>query len=310
MANNDKYLNEILGYFQNELQRYKSIAIPTIQNLLEGRAPHVKQLNALDEIYIIQNYILDNQQSIFVKPLNYSITLFFSKVAGNLTAIRQCLFIGQLNAASSLNRDIFETYVDMKLILEKDTQERTKLYEEYQHAALWNSINSHRKYLEELKTLQNIPAEKIKSDIEYLEKFIKGIDEKEIRDNYEKVKHNYHSKYPYHWAWKIFKDEIKDHKNPSLDFICKRLGIYDDYLQVYSTASLSVHNHPLMANVMMMEGIITPVPIFSEMTNSIAGISANYVIKIILMTLRYGESQKLEEIELFLNHLFKTAFID
>jgi len=31
-----------------------------------------------------------------------------------------------------------------------------------------------------------------------------------IESNYQKVKVNYHPKYPYHWAWKIYKDKIKE----------------------------------------------------------------------------------------------------
>lgn len=311
MVNNERNINEVIQFYNNELNKYKSIAIPGIHKLLEEeRVPYLRQLNALNDIYIFQNYLLDSQQNIFTKPGNHTLRLFFSKVAGNLFSIRQCLYFGQLISASSIERDIFETYIDTKLLLEKETEERSKLYEEYQHVLLWNRMNTNKKYLKELEANSNISEEKKKSAIEFFERFYKEIDGKDICNNYEKVKHNYHPIYPYHWAWKIFKDETKDHKNPSLDFICKKLEKYEDYLQVYSTSSLAVHNQPFMANFMTREGAITSVPIFSKITNSIAGISASFVDEIIVMTLQYGESEIVDEVKLFLNHLFKAAFID
>ncbi len=303
--------NKLIQFYNDELNIYKSIAIPGIQKLLEKeRTPYLKQLNALNDIYIFQNYLLDSQQSVFTKPSNHTISLYFSKVAGNLFSILQCLYFGQLISASSIERDIFETYVDTKLMLQKDTEERSMLYEEYQHAALWNRMNAYKKYIKALEISNDLSEDKKKSAIEYYEKLYKEINEKEICNNYERIKQNYHPRYPYHWAWKIFKNETKNHNNPTLDFICKKLGLYEDYLQVYSTASLAVHNQPLMANFMTREGAVTSVPIFSEIINSIASISASFVIEIILMALENGESDKVEEIKLFLNYIFKSAFID
>jgi hypothetical protein len=55
---------------------------------------------------------------------------------------------------------------------------------------------------------------------------------------------------------------------------------------------------------------LTSAPIFSDTTGSIAGISASLVIEIIMMILEYSQSNKYDEIGLFLNHLFKKSFID
>jgi hypothetical protein len=311
MESKEEIVNEAIQFYNKELNKYKFIAIPGIQKLItEERVPYLKQLNALNDIYIFQNYLLDNQKNIFNKPGNHTLTLFFSKVAGNLFSISQCLIVGQLVSASSIERDIFETYVDTKIVLEKDIDERSKLYEEYQHVLLWERMNTYKKYLNELKANPLEAESKKNAEVDYFDKLYKDIDENAIFENYEKVKHNYHPKHPYHWAWKIFRDETKDHRNPSLDFICKKFGIYEDYLHVYSTSSLAVHNQPFMANLMTREGSITSVPIFSETTNSIAGISASLVIEIIVFILRYGESDKLDEIKLFLNNLFKEAFVD
>ncbi|MGD1007879.1 MAG: DUF5677 domain-containing protein [Ignavibacteriaceae bacterium] len=311
MENNDGNINKTLQYYNEELNKYKSIALPGIQKLIEvERAPYLKQLNALNDIYIFQNYLLDYQQIFFNKPINKTITLFFAKVASDLFSIRQCLMVGQLISASSIGRNVFETYVDTRVVLENDTEERSKLYENYQYIQLWLRIVAYKKYLHELEIDTNISEEKKIDEINYYKSLYKDVGEEEIKNNFEKVKKDYHPKYPFHWAWKIYREETKDKQNPKLDFICKRLGIYNDYLHVYSTNSLAVHNQPFMANFMTREGSITSVPIFSEITNSIAGISASLVIKIIMLVLEYTKSVKAEDVRLFLNNLFKQSFID
>jgi hypothetical protein len=218
--------------------------------------------------------------------------------------------VGQLISASSIGRNVFETYVDTRVVLENDTEERSKLYENYQYIQLWLRIVAYKKYLHELEIDTNISEEKKIDEINYYKSLYKDVGEEEIKNNFEKVKKDYHPKYPFHWAWKIYREETKDKQNPKLDFICKRLGIYNDYLHVYSTNSLAVHNQPFMANFMTREGSITSVPIFSEITNSIAGISASLVIKIIMLVLEYTKSVKAEDVRLFLNNLFKQSFID
>jgi len=81
LENNDGNINKTLQYYNEELNKYKSIALPGIQKLIEvERAPYLKQLNALNDIYIFQNYLLDYQQIFFNKPINKTITLFFAKV--------------------------------------------------------------------------------------------------------------------------------------------------------------------------------------------------------------------------------------
>ena len=291
MGQNEEDIKKILKFYREELERYKSIATPGLQKLMdEERAPYRKKLDALYDIYMFQNYLIDNFQEFFNNPANKTLSLFFIKASGDLFAIRQCLMVGQLISASSIERNIFETYIDTRLIIEKDTEERSNLYENYQHVLLWDRIKTYKKYLEELDFDTDIPEEVKKSEKIYYENLYKDINEDAAMKNYEDVKNNYHPKYPYHWAWKIFKDEIKDQRNPNREFLCKKLGIYNDYLHVYSTNSLAVHNQPFMANFMTRKGRegITSVPVFSETTASIAGISASLVIEIIMMILEYS----------------------
>jgi len=302
--------NQVIDHYKNELNKYKELVGPSLKRLLdEERSPYLKSLNALYDIYMFQNYLLDYQSEYFNELGNQTLSLFFSKVSGDIFSLRQCLMIGQLVSASSIERNIFETYVNTKLVLEKDTELRSQLFEEYQHALLWERVKSYKKYLLELENDDLMNNDKMNSEKEYFENLYKDVDIEIIETNYQKVKQNYHPKYPHNWAWRLFKDELKGN-NPTLSFICKKMGVYSDYLHVYATASLAVHNQPLLANIMTRKGGVTSVPIFSETTNSIAGISASLATEVIMMILEYAGSNKLEEIGLFLKNMFKESFFD
>lgn len=309
MERSDKLADKIIQSYNDELNKYKELVGPGLKKLLdEERTLYLKQLNALYDIHMFQNYLIDYQSACFSK--NRTLSLFFSKVAGNIFSLRQCLMVGQLVSASSIERNIFETYVDTRLILEKDTEERCLLYENFQHVLLGERVKTYKKYLKGLDNDETVDDKKRKEEKEYFENLYKDIDIDTIESNYQNVKEDYHPKYPHHWAWKIFKDEIKGQGNPNLKFLCKKLGIYNDYLHVYATSSLEVHNHPLLANMMIRNGNLTSAPVFSDATGSIAGISASLVIEIILDILEYSKSKKYDEIGLFLSHLFKKSFID
>jgi len=261
--------HKIIQDYTDKLNEYKFIVTPILKRFMEDeREPYIGGLNVLYDIYMFQNYLVDNIKEFFNNPVNKTLTLFFIKVSGDLFALRQCLMVGQLISASSISRNIFETYIDTRLILDKDSEERSTLYENHQYVLIWLRMQTYKKYIEELELNANLPIEIKKAEIDYYGDLYKEVDEKTIKENYEKVKEDYHPKYPYHWAWKIFKDETKKQKNPSREFICKKLGIYNDYLHVYSTSSLAVHNQPFMANFIIkkeQQGI-TSTPIFSDTT--------------------------------------------
>ena len=311
MENDEELKNKVIQYWGNELEKYKLLVAPGMRQLIdEERAPYKKQLDFLYEAYMFQNYLLDHQDDLLGKSVNKTVSLFFIRAASDLFALRQCLMVGQLVTAATIERNIFQTYVDMRLVLNDEIEERSKLYEEYQYVLLWNRIKTHKKYLAELESDPNVSDEKRNSEKEYFDNLYKDFGIKQIEENYEKVKVNYHPKYPYNWAWKIFKDELKDKKKLTLEFICRKLGIYDDYLHVYATSSLAVHNQPFVANFMTRKDGITSVPIFNDTINSIAGISASFVIDIFILLLKYSNSEKFEEIEFYLNHIYKKTYID
>jgi len=157
--------NKVIDFYRNELNKYKELVGPGLKRLLdEERAPYLKSLNVLYDIYMYQNYLLDNQAEYFNKPDNQTLSLFFIKAAGDIFALRQCLMVGQLVSASSIERNIVETYVNTRLVLEKDSEARFQLYEEYQHALLWYRVKTYKNYLQDLESDKTIPNEKINSE--------------------------------------------------------------------------------------------------------------------------------------------------
>lgn len=299
----------IYKYYEKRLKEYKAKAGSRLQKLLEeDLKPYLQGINALYDLYMFQNYLIDTYTADFSKYGHGTFTLFFTKSAGDIFSIRQCLMAGQLLSAASIERNLFETYLDTRLILENDTKNRAKLYEDFQRVQIWNRVQSYKKYIEEIKNDSSLNDEIRNSKLKYYKEGLKEYNEVEINKNFEKVKDNYHPKYPYHWAWKIFKDE-RD-RNPTVEFISKKLDVYSDYLQIYSTSSLAVHNQPIMVNLIKTDRGITATPIFNETTKSISGISCNLAIEIITRILSYFIVNNYEEIEYFLNDFFKKNFID
>ena len=120
------------------------------------------------------------------------------------------------------------------------------------------------------------------------------------QENYEKVKDNYMGSNPFHWAWKIFKNELNKGKNPTLSFICKKLGLEKMYYQTYGLNSIVVHSQPPMSNMLIQKGGITPSPNFNETIKNIAASSSSLVIDIILLVLEFAKSPKYQEINDYL----------
>jgi hypothetical protein len=303
-------ISEVVKEIDAEMDSYIAHIYEPYKKVLNSkRAPYQKQLDFLSNFYVLLHFISDKYRNFFnTLPVN-ALGLFYSKIGSDIISIRQCLFMGQLLSASSIERNIFETYVDTLLILENDTEERIRLYMDYEHVELWLKYEEYKRDLTDLESNPDIAGDQIESARYHFNQLFKKEEIPLLVEAYEKIKDNYHPKTPYHWAWKIFKDKIKG-QNPKLNFICKYLGIYDDYQQVYSTASLAVHNSPLMRNFLSDGEGMSSIPIFNETLKSIAGISLNLSIEIINKIFRYINFPDVDRIEFYLNHTYKKVFID
>ena len=299
----------MFNYYEDETQKYFNKVVEGLKILLDrGSQPYKKQLEFLYHIHIFQNYLLDEQQKYFKTPASISISTFYSKAASDILCIYYCLSQGQIISAMSIERNIFESFVNLKLILEKDTVARIKLYEEYEYVQKWNRLEEYKKYIEELKRRENITEEKKREEEEEFKKVFDDQMVKSVTENYLKVKDNYLAGRPFHWAWKIYKDEIQRGRNPSLSFICNKLGIEKMYLQFYSLNSMVVHSEPLMTTLLTQNEGITPAPNFNESIKNIAASASMLVIDIITLVQKYAGSPTYKEIEDYLNIKWLMVF--
>lgn len=300
---------KLYDYYEQETQNYFNKIFPGLKRLLsEGKEPYKKHIAFLYDIHLFQNYLLDDQEKYFKTTASISISAFYSKAASDILCLYQCLNQGQIISSMSIERNIFESFVNLKLILERDTVNRIKLYEEFRYVQQWNRIEEYKKYIEVINSDPNISDQKKKEEVNDFNKLFDDDLIKSTSVNYFKVKENYLAGRPFHWAWKLFKDEIQKGRNPSIFFICKKLGIEKMYLQFYSLNSIVVHSQPLMSNMLTQKGGITPAPNFSDPIKNIAATSSVLVIDIILLVLSYAKSPKYNEIKDYLNIKWLKVF--
>ena len=299
---------QIFKEYDNKLYCYIKLIYPDLTRLIsKERAPYVKQIDALSDLYYFMDYLLNNDEEFFKGENTKGLMLFYTKAAADIISIRQCLLVGQLSSAASLERNLLETYIYLLLILEKDTENRLVLFDEYQKVQIWLHYKDKKEYLAQLKE-GNDQALYDYEKTSFLEDYPIEVIEK-IEDEYSAVKFNYHPKNPLHWAWMLFKDDNPS-KNPTLKSICKYLKKYPDYLRIYSTNSLVVHNQPLMVNFQLRNNKLYFGPIYNEMIANITGISMSYCKEIIINILKYLKFNKVNEIEIYLKMLFYNNFMN
>lgn len=299
----------IIEKYDAECQLYFNRIVPGITRILsEGKATYSRYIDYLYHLHLFQNYLLEDEKKYFKKEPVTCFSTFYAKAASDAICLYVCLNQGQIISSMAIERNIFESMVNLKLILEKDTSDRIKLYEEYGYVLLWNRIDEYRKYLNSLDANPDI-TDDFKSGEK--ESFNSLFNEELVNitiENFDKVKDNYLKGRPFHWAWKIFKDELQKGKNPSVYFICKKLGIEKMYRDFYSLNSVVVHSEPLMSEVLIQHGGISSAPNFSDPIKNIAASSSTFISDIILMILKYAESSKYDEVHSYLTEKWLTIF--
>ena len=290
--------DKLLKHFDDECQNYFNKIYPGLSRILEeGKLRFSSHLNFLYHLHLFQNYLLDDQEKYFKTDAAISISTFYSKAASDILCLYECLKQGQIISSMSIERNIFESFVNLKLILEKDTINRIKLYEDFAYVQQWNRIEEYQQYIKNVRSNNNLSEDEKNKEEDSFNKLFDSELIEITQHNYLKVKNNYLEGRSFNWAWKIFKDEVQKNRNPSLSFICNKLGIEKMYLQFYSLNSIVVHSQPLMTNMLTQNGGITPSPNFNDPIKHIAESSSMLVIEIILLVLSFAKSPKLKEID-------------
>jgi hypothetical protein len=301
--------DKLYNHYEEECQKYFNKVYPGLKRILnEGYEKFRDALNVLYDLHIFQNYLLDAQEEYFKREASICISTFYSKTASDILCLYECLRQGQIISSMVIERNIFESFVNLKLILQSNTKERIKLYEDFAIVQRWNRIKEFEEYIEKQKKAGILSDEKLKEEEDRLKKVINEEERKRINEDYEVIKNNYLEGRPFHWAWKIFNNELQKGRNPSLSFICDKLGISAAYLQVYSLNSIIVHSESLMTNMLVQNGGITSVANFNDNLKSIAASSMSLAIDIILMVLHYAKSPKYEEVRYYLEEKWNRIF--
>jgi hypothetical protein len=278
----------------NQIGKYRASIEESFFRFLENeRSIYNQSLDLLLHFYFFNSYLADEVFKSVKSNEDVLLTLL-SKTSLNVFGIYNCLRNGLIIESSMILRSIFETCVNIELIVRGNQEERIKLFSDFHFIEVYNHIKQNE------KLLQNGIIKKLPVNNEFKLK---------IEEKYNQVKINYNLKRPYHWAWKIFKDEIGENNNPSLRLICKKLGKdYEyDYVKLYSTVSKSVHTSPTTQNILKSKNIVSNAPNFSKLINGDVYLTIEYASKIVKNVLEYYKQENHEMIILFLEHFLQLT---
>jgi hypothetical protein len=277
MNKEPKELQSILHKYDSAMQEYCSKIFPSFwKYIISNRRQYDDFLKRLFDFYLFSLYLVDAGLFKDKSANEYPLKILYTKGVISYYAIYNCLRSGCVSEASVLARSLFEAMVNLKLILQTNIAERLKLYSNYRFASKWlHSKTNPDNY----------------SDTE----------RKIIEDKYNKIKGDYHPKYPYHWAWKIYCKK-RSNKNPNLKFICGKLGLTKEYNTIYSTLSIAVHTDPHIDNLCTLDGKITISPYYSNMIYHVGFLSLFYFKEIIDSIVQYYKFDGYEDIQVYINY--------
>lgn len=232
-------------------------------------------LKNLEYFYYMTTYISDQKSE--AKGENSILFSVYNKAALDLYGIFNCLNSGLEIQASILLRSLFENFIDVLIIFEDESQipSRINLFSNFSHIKRW-------KHIDEI-----FEANKKYSSISQV------LEEKEIssyHNLYEKFKMNYQfDKLNPHWAGKVFETKFGKNKNVNLYNICEYFGEHclEEYLRVYTSLSISVHNSPALREHFQKDGSIYNAPQFSSSIIDISVIAIDYCQNIIYPILEF-----------------------
>lgn len=290
--------NEVLKYYDAELQQYANkVVAPFNQYLDRSVAPFRPFFKYLFDYYLFLSYCADN--GIIKSDEQYApARVLFAKSCLAYYGVYVSLQNGLPTEAITSLRSLLEVYFNVKLLFEKDTENRLTLFRNYQIVEQWLNIQANKDLVARGKMTQEM------LDKTYSSKMIL-----EIENQYQTVKSDYHPQRPYHWAWKIFSGGDVKINNPSIKTIAKHVDLEIDFVKVYSSTSLSVHGSHNLINILEESGSISISPKFSNMIYTDGCLAMDYMSHIFLTIVRYFKFQNPDEIELYDSH-FALAILD
>jgi len=172
----------------------------------------------MDTLYIIYHYLNERDGRGIINDAPKGVRILYAKLANCLIGIIRLLQAGHEGPAAMLLRALFETYVNLKVILKENVQERSQLFEDYL-------------FIERSRLTSISDEEKAKNELQL-----------------EKVRANYHPDRPFSWCWKVVPSKEKDKndvpKNPTFRELCKHVGRHQGSKYLYGHLSGAIHTGP------------------------------------------------------------------
>lgn len=279
--------DEIMKKYSEAMVKYTKVMEPAFKGYIEIEQQKYSRVdNWLFAFYSLTAYLLD-YVILKEKKDKDPIMFFYAKSCLSLLGIQNCLKNGLVIEGAILLRSIFELSVDLKLILEDDTESRLKLFSDYRHVDSWLLLKKKR------EQIQNGLINQERFDMAFNAEDVERID-----SNYDLIKSNYRPNNPYHWAWSIFKSNGND-RNPNYKSICDHLGLQLDYDTIYSLMSVATHSSPLVDNFMKLNNKTSIVPVFNESINSIGGWGLDLAERVVSEVIGYLIPSEGEDIQIF-----------
>lgn len=290
-------MDHILEKYNSQMQDYCNKVMPHFDNMIfdQSRLFH-DVFKRIFDLYLFSSFLVDGK--IFPNTISELDTLkvLYSRSSLSLLSIHRCLSSGLIEDASVILRSLLETRITLRTLLAQDTLERIKLYRNYHFVAQWHKLERDKKYLLNGKLSK-----------EQFEESYRGINIEDIEHKFNQVKDDYNPKNPFHWAWKLFKDETKD-RNPSIKLLCSKLGLQDDYDYMYSSLSIFSHSESTSEITIARENSIIVAPRFSGPIKPIAYFSAAYTADVIILLLDYFKPDSYEELKFYTNTYIENLF--
>jgi len=206
----DRDYNKEIEYLARQLSRDESLIIK------QGSARFKELFGRLTTLYLFYRYLAERG---IANNAPKGVRILYAKLADSLIGILRLLQAGHPGPATIVLRSLFETSVNLQIILMGNVQERSKLFEDFLFIQRINYSN--------------------KPSISDQQR-----NENELR--LREVRANYHPKYPNSWCWKIVpsKNTRKGvHNNPTFKELCEYIGHPERY-DIYGDLSYSTHPVP------------------------------------------------------------------
>lgn len=284
-------MEEILEKYDKEIANYASETLPGYNNYLKIKSqPYKKFYDQLLQFYLFSSYLVDSKMFPDDNETE-SLRVLYARAAVTFNGIIICLSNGLLAESSVLLRSLFENKITVELILQKDSLNRIKLFNDFRYVERYNNLKLNRELLARgVIDEDTLYKTHDKDRIKYIEQ------------KYNDVKNNYHPKIPYQWAWKLF--QFKNKRNPSMKDICKELGYEFDYVKIYSPLSISVHSSPLGEYSVTdpEKNAITLVPLFTDLIFIDGCLAIDYFSTVVLKILEfYLDKSKFNELKYYID---------